>query len=167
MGLVQIEADDRFELVARMSPGQRLLLGGLSLVPLMAPYELLVKVHWGGSAGPVLWVAAIVSLGAIAVTGLLLFSALAGLSSRMIFDKRAGRLIYSASALVVRPWVRDFPIGAIARVETAIREWSDGDPSYSLRVVLTDGERLRSGSSWSRAEIDAIQVRLARFLGLD
>lgn len=167
MELELLESDDRLELDSPMPPGRRLLFAGLSLVPLLAPYELMVHVRWTSVVHPFFLLAAVISLGAIIVTGFLLFAALAGLESRMVFDRNANRFTYSASAPVVRPWSRDFPIGAIERVETATHEWSDGAPTYSLRVVMTGGEQFTSGSSWSRAEIEGIRARVLCFLGVE
>jgi len=165
MELELLESDDHLTLNSPMPPGRRALFACLSLVPLLAPYELMIRVRWTSVVHPFFLLAAVISLGALIVTGFLLFAALAGLESRMVFDRHANRFTYSASAPVVPPWSRVFPIGAIERVETVTHEWSDGAPSYSLRVVVTGGEQFTSGSSWSRAELEGIRARVLCFLG--
>jgi hypothetical protein len=149
-----------------MPLGRRVLFAGLSLVPLLAPYELMVRVRWTDVMHPFFWLAAVISLGAIVVTGFLLLAALAGLESRMVFDRKEGRFTYSESAPILRPRARDFPIGAIEQVESVTHEWSDGAPSYSFRVEMTGGVQFTSGSSWSREEIEDVRARVRSFLGI-
>ena len=78
-----------------MPAGWRLLFALLSLVPLLAPYELLVRVEWNDYFHPFFLLAAIVSAGAVAVSVFFLFSAAAGLTSRMRFDRARSTFTYS------------------------------------------------------------------------
>jgi hypothetical protein len=45
-------------------------------------------------------------------------------------------------------------------------DWSDGSPSYSLLIQMSDGSQLKSGSSWSREEIEELVESVSKFLGL-
>ena len=96
-----VSTSDRLEVVSPMPAGWRLLLALLSLVPLLAPYELLVRVEWNDYFHPFFLLAAIVSAGAGAVSVFFLFSAAAGLSSRMRFDRARSTFTDSAVAPVV------------------------------------------------------------------
>jgi hypothetical protein len=147
-----------------MRPGMRVLLGALALFPLLAPYELIVKVKWESYLHPFFLLAAFISLGAIALSAFLLFAAVAGLSSQMVFDTGAGTFVYSSHAPIVRPALREYPLGAIVGVEVRERDWSDSAPSFHIGVVMDDGTVFESGSSWSRGEIESMGVRLRQFL---
>jgi hypothetical protein len=147
-----------------MPGGQRALLLLLSLVPLLAPYELILRVDWQGYFNlPFLFVL-VISTGAMALSALLIWGAIAGLSSCIRIDRRLGLISYSASAPVVPLQTTSFPLHAIERVQVAATEWSDGPPSFSLEFVLAGGRSIRSGSSWSRAEVEAVLERVAGFL---
>jgi hypothetical protein len=157
---------DRLELFSPIPLGRRALLAGLSLVPLLAPYEFIIRVRWADVTHPFFWLAAVISLGALVVSGFLVLAALAGLESRMVFDRNQRRFTYSESAPILRSRSWDFPISAIEQVESATHKWSDGAPEYSLRVVMTGGVQFTSGSSWSREEIEHIRARVRSFLGI-
>ena len=43
-------------------------------------------------------------------------------------------------------------------------EWSDGPPSYTLMVKMSDGATFESGSSWSREDMEDEKVRMETFL---
>lgn len=158
------ERDDRLDIRSPMRPGMRVLLAILSLVPLLAPYELIVKVEWESYLHPFFLLAAFISLGAIALSAFFLFAAVAGLSSRMVFDTGVGTFVYSSHAPIVRPTLREYPLGAIVGVEVRKRDWSDSAPSFHLGVVMADGTVFESGSSWSRSEIESIGLRVQQFL---
>jgi hypothetical protein len=142
----------------------RLLFAALALIPLLAPYELLVAARWEWSLHPVFLFAVLVSAGAVAVSALLLYAAVAGLSSRMVFDVGAGMFRYTAGAPAVKRHTRVQPLADVRGVEVGMRDWSDGSPSYHLRITMVDGTVFTSGASWSREEIEAIRARVERNL---
>lgn len=158
------ESADRVEVLSPLRWGVRagLALGGL--VPLLAPYELLLRVGWPSHWHPLFLLAALVSTGAAVVSGLLLFAAFAGLSSRMIFDGKVSTFTFSAEAPFVRRSQSVYPLSALERIEVVTREWTDGTPSYCLSVVTKSGQRFASGSAWSREDIANIQQRVEAFL---
>ena len=109
--------------------------------------------------------AALVSLGALCLTALLLWGAVAGISSRMTFDRGRGLFTYAAWAPVMGTRSSAHPLDSVAAVEIRTHEWSDGAPSYSLKVAMADGQTFDTGSSWSRAEVEALRRRVEAFRG--
>jgi hypothetical protein len=150
-----IEGADCLEIRSPMRIGLRVLLAVLGLLPLLAPYELLIQVEWEPFAHPFFVLAAIVSAGATALSALLLFAAVAGLSSRIVFDKGSGTFSHSSEAPVVKR----------TRRVHALSEWSDGAPSFYLRVTTNDGSVFDTASSWSRDEVERIRNRISEYLG--
>ena len=146
-----------------MRPGFRVALVLVGVVPLVAPYELIVRVGWQDYLNPFFLLAALISAGATGLSLLLIFAAVAGISSQLVFDRSASTLTYSFEAPVVKRTSRVYPLSAIGAVEVQERAWSDGAPTYSLRVSLADGAVIESGSSSSRDEVEAIRVRIERF----
>jgi hypothetical protein len=161
--LVVIEHCDRLEVRSPMGPGFRIVLMLLGVLPLLAPYELLVRIEWQDHLSPFFLLAALISAGAVVLSLFLVFAALAGLRSRLVFDRNASTLTYSYEAPVVKRTSRVYPLSAVGTVEVEQRTWTDGAPTYHLRVVMNDGAVIESGSSLSRDEVEAIRTRIERF----
>jgi hypothetical protein len=144
--------------------GRRLLLSLIGVFPLLAPWELLVSARWSDHLNPLFLLSVAISAGAIALSALLFFAALAGLSSRMVLDATRSTFTYSAIAPIVSRRVRVYPFAALERVDVSTHEWSDGAPTYSLRIVTGDGVAHESASSWSRDEIEGYRDSVNAFL---
>lgn len=148
-----------------MRSGTRILFALLSLIPLMAPYELMVRVRWTDYRHPFFLFAAIVAAGALAVSLLLLFAAVAGLSSRMTFDAAQSTFTYTERSVWIRPRTRVFSLSAVQAVNIDRHEWSDGGPTFSLVITMFDGSTFRSASSFSLEEVEQRRARVEGFLG--
>jgi hypothetical protein len=159
-----VELGARLEVRSPMRVGMRVVFALLGLFPLIAPYEVLVRIRWTTYLHPFFALAAVVSLGATALSAFLFFAAAAGLSSGMVFDRATATVRAWSSAPIVRRTERQVPWSRIVGLEVARTDWTDGSPTYRLRVVLADGTALESGSSWSRSEIETIRDRVARFV---
>lgn len=149
-----VEQTDRIEIQSRMGVGPRLLLAALALLPLLAPYELLIRTEWEPIASPFFVLAAMVSAGATALCLFLLFAALAGLSSRTVFDRRTRTVSHFSQTAFARPTREVVPWSNVHRIEVCIREWSDSAPNYYLAVTMKGGPRFETGTSGSREEIE-------------
>jgi hypothetical protein len=164
-----IETDGRLELVSPMPSGQRVLIAVVGLVPLLAPYELLLRVDWQSFLHPFFLLAAIVSAGALAVSFFFIFAAVAGLASRITLDARTSTFTYSHVAPVVPRLTRKGRLDSIESVAVRTHQWSDGADSYSLRIVTTDGSAFETSSSWSMDDVvrvkDAVEAFLQRYRG--
>lgn len=163
--MIQVsESEGHLDLFSPMPSGKRVLFAVLALVPLLAPYELTWRVQWNDYRHPAFLFAAIISAGAVALSGLLVFAAVAGLSSRMTFDAARATFTYSTGAPVVPQRTRVLPLSSLESVHVRAHEWSDGPPSYTLLVKMSDGATFESGSCWSRADVEDQRVRVEAFL---
>jgi hypothetical protein len=159
-----LEAPDRIEVRSPMRAGTRIVLALLGLFPLLAPYELLIRVGWQEFLNPFFLLAALISAGAVAISLFLFYAAVAGLNSRMVFDGRLRTFTYSEEAPLVRRRTAQLPLSSLERIEVGRREWSDGSPTFHLRVVGTGGQAFESGPSWTRQEIERLADRVGEFL---
>lgn len=159
-----VERMDCLEIRSRMGVGMRILLAALGLFPLLAPYELLIKIDWEHFMNPFFFLAAFISAGAMALSAFLFFAAVAGLSSKIVFDRRTATFSYSSEAPVVRRTRQVQPLSDVRSTEIGIHDWSDSAPTYHLGITVKDGTVFESGSSWSRDEIEWIQGRVDQFL---
>jgi hypothetical protein len=159
------ETEGSLEIADLMQPGMRVLFLLLALFPLLAPYQLIIVPDWQHYFNlPFLFVA-VISAGALALTGFLAWAGIAGLSSYMRFDKQHGTFAYAYQAPIVRLRKLTFPLEMVGVVTVYVEDSSDGSPSYSLQVDLSDGQAFKIATSWSRQETEALQRRVAIFLG--
>lgn len=156
-----IEGENFIEIRSSMPAGRRLVFFLLALFPLLAPYELLIRPDWQSIWHLFFVLAAVVSLGALVVSALLMWAALAGLNTMMRFDRADATVTYSISAPVVRRRTHRFPIDSITEVRVEEHDWSDGAPSYSLQVQLTDGRKFKTASTWSRERAEGTVQRVS------
>lgn len=154
------ETDGVIDLVSPMPVGRRIMFGLLALIPLLAPYELLLRPQWDDWRHPAFFFVLAIALGAMAVSAFLVFAALAGLEQRMRFDASARLFTYWRRAPVLPARSESWGFASIERVVTAVHTCSDGPDSYSVRVVVEDGRELTTGSTDSRADVDRYVARL-------
>jgi hypothetical protein len=163
--MIQVsDNEERLDIASPLTSGMRLLLVLLALFPLLAPYELMLRVQWTDYRHPLFLFAAIISAGAIALSAFLAFAGVAGLGSRMTLDAARATFTYSASTPLVPQRTLVLPLSSLEGVQVRTHEWSDGAPSYSLVVKVSDGSHFESGSSWSRQDLERDKVRIERFL---
>ena len=161
-----IEGKEAIEIQSYMPTGKRVLFFLLALFPLLAPYELIIQPNWRSYVNVFFLFAAVISAGALAVSAFLVWAAIAGLNSKLRFDRADGTVTYSVGAPIVRWRTHKYPIEAIAHLGVEKHDWSDGAPSYSFLTQMADGSKFKSGSSWSREEIEDIIQRVSAFLGM-
>ena len=154
------------DLASPMPVGRRVMFGLLAFVPLIAPYELLLRPGWSTWFHPAFLFAAAIALGAVAVSAFLLAVALAGLEQRMRFDTNASTFTHWRRAPVVPARSSTWPLSSIERIEIAVHEWSDSADTYSVRVIVQGGLDIDSASSESRAEVEQYVARLRHALAL-
>jgi hypothetical protein len=159
-----VEHAEHIEIRSPMHRGLRLAFALLALFPLLAPYELLLRIDWQYYLHPFFFLSLFISAGAVALSLFLVFAAAAGLSSRMVFDATRKTFTYSSQAPLLRIATSTYPMTALKRIDVKSREWSDSAPTHHLCVLTSDGKEFESGSSWSRNEIEDIRSRVDMFL---
>ncbi|HEX7028190.1 MAG TPA: hypothetical protein VF268_13190 [Gammaproteobacteria bacterium] len=159
-----IEGPNRLEVRSAMRPGLRVALILLGIFPLIAPYELLVRIDWQDYLSPFFLLAAFISAGAVALSLLLFYAALTGISSRFVFDGTAATLTCVSESPLTGRNRRVYPLSSIAAIDVTEHDWSDGLPTYCLSITFDDGTVIDSGSSWSREEMETIRARVERFI---
>ena len=161
-----IEGDQILEIRSTLRAGQRVLYALFSLVPLLAPYELLIRPGWSGYGNPFFLFAAAISVGAVTVSLFLLWAAVAGLDTRLRLDGRRSSFTYVSRAPILRmPTVRG-RLADIAELRLEQHDWSDGEPSWTVVAVTRDGRKLHAGSSFDRENVEEIARRVSAMLGL-
>jgi hypothetical protein len=159
-----VETDTSLEIQDKMPSILRVVFLLLSLFPLLAPYELLILPEWQSYFNPIFFFVALISVGALAVSGFLVWAAVAGINRLLRLDRRQNEFSYYWDAPIVPVRKYACPISSIRAVDIETNEWSDGSPSYSLKIATVDGGEFASGSTWSRSEIEQAKARVTAFL---
>ena len=157
-----VESQDTLEIVSPMPPLKRLLFLLLALVPLMAPYELLVAPGWENILNPYFGFAALISLGALAVNAFLTWAAIAGIESTARFDRLRRTLTSRATAPVMPLRMRTYPYNDLRAIEVDTTEWSDSSPSCTLRIATADGRAFKLLGGFD--QVEAVRHRVSEFL---
>jgi hypothetical protein len=160
------QTDDRLLLESPMPIGRRVLFLLLALFPLIAPYELILRPCWQGYLNFFFLLSSAVSIGALALSAFLVWAGIAGLGTRMRFDRSRRTFSFEQEAPERKRRTEEFLLDSIADLKLETHDGSDGAPSYSLELVLRDGRILPLGSSRSKTEVAALRDRTAAFLGL-
>ena len=141
----------------RMPLGLRVMLIMVGFVPFLAPYELLIRPDWTGFSISFLF-ALIISLGAVAVGLLFIFSGFFGLNQTLHFDGNTRTIFYVYDAPLIPIRRFRYPFNDVMEMKVNKHEWSDGPSTYGVQVVFRDGVRTEVGSFAKELEAsDALQ----------
>jgi hypothetical protein len=148
-----------------MSAKVRLGFGLVAALPLLAPYNLLVQPDLAGTPGLALLFAVAVSLGAVAVSVLLLLVAIFGINRRVEFNASAKTVHVSESHLIQSKREFNFRFVEIARLELVCHDWSDGPSTYEIRLTPIAGETFAFGDFSSLASAESTLASLRTIVG--
>lgn len=150
----QLEFSGRFSLGARIL----ILLGGL--LPLIAPYELLIRPSWRGEFSSILWFFLLISAGAVAISLLTIYAAVFGLSQRMRFDSGRQVITYGSESALLRHREKRYPFSAIDTLRVKTHEWTDGPATHNLVLKLKGAREIEFGRFTERVEAERYLLAL-------
>lgn len=157
------ERDGSLEITAMIGTPQRCFVGALALFPLLAPYELMIRVPWQSFWNPFFLFAAAVSIGAVSVSVLLVLIAFGGRNRRTTIDTTAQTVSIVEWSPVGREKKRMLALGAVKGFDVRVHQWTESD-TYSLDLESVAGERFGIASSSSRADVEGYRATVALFL---
>jgi hypothetical protein len=146
--------------------GTRIFIGLLGLVPLIAPYDLLVKARWNSYFNFPFLLVLIVSIGAVFIGAMFVFAAAFSMSIKITLDRRTQIFRHSSESPTIRNKTEEHPLSHIQRLEVRETNWSDGPPSYNLQFVMEGNKVYEVGPFNSLAEVDQTRQQVQRFVGL-
>ena len=160
------ESEECFTIQTRMGLGTRIFIGLLGLVPLIAPYDFLVKARWNSYFNFPFLLVLIVSIGAVFMSAMFVYAAAFSMSIKVTLDQRTQVFRHSSEAPTIRNKTEEHPLSHIQRLEVRETNWSDGPPSYALQFVMEGDKVYEVGPFNSLAEVDQTLQRAKRFVGL-
>lgn len=154
------------ELNEQTTAGVRAFIFLAGLVPLLAPYELLIRTKWEDLFNLFFLVALFISLGALFVSAFFIFFALAAYNRRLVFD-RANRSLTYGTSHVLQPYREcHYAFDQLVSVDVEAHDSSDGPQTYSLRLEARDGSRFGIGYFNDRAQVDGLRDSIADWVGV-
>lgn len=154
----QVEFSSHFSSAARVL----VLIGGV--LPLLAPYELLIRPSWGSNVSSIWWFALLISAGAVVVSLLAIYFALFGLNQRIRFDSDSRVVTYGFKAALLRYREKRYPFSAIETLHVKTHEWSDGPATYNLALKLKDTREIEFGRFTDQAEAERYSSTLDKMI---
>jgi hypothetical protein len=148
------EPGRRIEFRSRFAPAARLLILIGGLLPLLAPYQLLVRSSWRGQITPVWLFLLLVSAGAVAVSAVVVSAALFSPSQRVRFDASRQVITHAFWAPALRHRVERFPFSALRGLRVDSHAWTDGPDTYTLVATVGGHRDIAFGSFTARPEAD-------------
>lgn len=136
---------DQIVFSERMPAGLRILLILFGFVPFLAPYDLLIRPGWTGFSLPLVF-AIIVSLGAVAVGLLLIFSGLFGLNQVLHFDVSTRTILYAYETPLIPIRRFRYQFGDVVEMNVNAHDWSEAPSTYGVQVIFRDGRKTEVGS---------------------
>ncbi len=148
------QTTDKLEFKSSLSPLARLLFLLFGLIPLLAPYELLIKPAWTGRINIVMLFFLVISLGAIMVSLFFIAAALLGRSQHLQFDA-SNRVIRYRFKTAIHPFreVR-YDFSQIEALELKATEWDSRPDTYAITMKIRDQPDLTFGDFSSRSEVE-------------
>lgn len=154
------ESGKLIEFSDHMSPFVRVLIFVFGLLPLYAPYDLLLPLSkWNGLSVFLVW-AAVISLGATIVSFLFMAVAFLGISSTVRFDGASRIVTYSWETGVTGLRVSQHLFEEIERLGIETHEWTDGPSTHSIVAKLKAGRGFEFGKFDARADAERYLEKL-------
>ena len=146
--------DDKLEFVNQLSVSARIFFFLLGLVPLLAPYELLIKPSWNGRINIIMLFFFVLSIGAVSVSVLLVSAALFGRSQHFQFDA-LNRIVIYRFKTVVHPFREErYEFSQIEAVQIKVNEWDSRPDTYDISMKIRDKNEMKFGDFASRQEAE-------------
>jgi len=111
------ESEECFVIQTRVGMGTRVFIGLLGLVPLIAPYDLLVKTRWNSYFNFPFLLVLIVSIGAVFMSAMFVYAATFAMSIKITLDRRTQIFRHSSESPTIRNKTGEHPLSHIQRLD--------------------------------------------------
>jgi hypothetical protein len=159
-----VDSGELIEFSDHISPVARVLIFVFGLVPLYAPYDLLLPLSkWNSFSIVFVWALAI-SLGATILSLLFIAAAFLGISSTVRFDGARRIVTYSWETAVTGLKVRQHAFEEIARLGIETHEWTDGPATHRIVAELKAGRGFEFGKFDARTDAARYLEKLQKII---
>jgi hypothetical protein len=155
----------RIEFADRLTAFHRITLALMGLLPLYAPYDLLLRLSWPEGITPLPWFPLVISLGALSVSLLFLGAALFGMDQRVVIEAATGEVIHTYRIAVIGTRTTRHPFAAIGGTNIAVHEWSDGPATYNIAMELPGKGLIEFGRFTEREDAERYLAEVRNLIG--
>lgn len=149
------------EFRSTISPIVRVLLLAGALIPLIAPYELVLRPRWESPLAVFGVFAILASIGAVAVSIILAAVAIFGLNEEVTVDPERGVIRYTCKRLLFPLRTCEYPLNALTAVAMTTEEITDNGPVCHKVVIGISGHgQIESPPIDDRAVAEQYRYRL-------
>ena len=152
------------EINAYIPVGVRVLFIVFALLPLMAPYDLILRTDWQHYLNVFFFTAVFISTGALIISCFFVWAAIAGVDMVLKFDFQKNEVQFSSGTPLLRWNTQTYPIADILSVGINENDWNDGAPSYTVVVEMRHRQPIRLNSTFSRREADNVAHEITSVL---
>ena len=148
------QTPNKIEFIASFSLGVRITLALFGFLPLLAPYELLIKPDWPTGVSVAMLFALMISLGAVGVTLFLFAAAVLGRGEHFQFDA-ANRVVVYRFKTAVNPAGKEvYGFAQIESLGLKVNEWDSGPNSYDICLNIRGQRQMTFGNFASQTEAE-------------
>ena len=140
-----VQTPGRISFENHLTPLHRIVMAFFGLLPLYAPFELIIRPQWPVQFTPFIVVPLLISLGAIVVSLIFLSTAFLGVSQRVLVDTTTGAIVHESRRLLAGTRTSRHPFVSIAEMNIRTVEWSEGPATYHIRISVHGGEIMEFG----------------------
>ena len=158
------QTPETLEFIHSLSPVARILFALFGFVPLLAPYELLIKPSWQDGVSFVLVFFLVISLGAVFVSLFLFTAALFGRSQHFQFDASKRLLVYRFKTAFIPAGQEIYPFDRIESLEIKVNEWDSRPDTYDIVVKIAGRPEMKFGDFPSRPDAERNLTALQKML---
>ena len=155
----------RISFESRLSPLHRILMALFGLLPLYAPYDLIIRRGWPDQFTLNLLFPLLICLGAIAVSLIFLSGAFLGVSQRVLVDQATGAIVHENRKLLTGNRTFRHPFPSIDEMNVRTVEGSDGPATYNIRISVQGGENMEFGEFSAQEEAEGYLSAIAAMIG--
>jgi hypothetical protein len=148
----------------RVHPAVRFAIFLVSLFPLLAPYELLFKVHWESFLNLSFFISLVFSMVMVAASAFVMFIAVFAQNQHVCFDGDRSTLVHGWSDVLRAYRETDYRFEEISEPELETHTWSDSPNSYDLLVKTRSGQKISFGDFQSKEKAQYYQDILAEII---
>jgi len=158
------EADQWLCFTERLPPWLRSLAFLAGFLPLLAPYELLIRPGWQAFS-PLIVVPVIISLGAVAVGLVFILVGLLGLNQTLCFDTASEIVVHTYETAITPLRERRYGFGEVLGIDIKIHDWESRPATYGLRFTFIDGRTVKVGDFAQKDEAERYLSQIEGWLG--
>lgn len=155
----------RIEFADRLTVFHRATLAIMGLLPLYAPYDLLLRSSAAEAITPFSWIPLLISLGAILVSLLFIGAALFGMDQRVVIESATGAVIHSHRTRMIGTRTARYAFASIEGIDIAVHEWSDGPSTYTIKMEMFGGGSIEFGRFPGREEAERYLAEVRKLTG--